>query len=86
MTTIEFEIRVAGALPASVIEEMPGVRVVTHPPETVLRGPVVDQAQLIGIINRLQGLGVVLTGIRQLSDPAETSVRPPMGSEGAVWQ
>lgn len=66
MTTMEFEFRVAGVLPACVLDELEGVRVVTEPLETVLQGPVPDQAALIGIINRLQSLGVDVRGVRQL--------------------
>ena len=66
MTALEFEIRVAGAVPANVLEKLEDVRVVTQSVETVLRGPVQDQAALIGIINRLQGWGIELRGIRQL--------------------
>jgi hypothetical protein len=32
----------------------------------VLQGPVTDQAALVGIINRLQGLGIELREVRQL--------------------
>ncbi len=63
---VEFEIRVAGPVPADVLEELENVRVVTESFETVLRGPVQDQAALVGIINRLQGWGIELRGIRQL--------------------
>ncbi len=66
MTALEFEIRVGGTVPAEVLEELEGVRVVTESVETVLRGPVLDQAALIGIINRLQGWGIELHGVRQL--------------------
>ena len=46
--------------------------------ETVLQGPVVDQAELIGMLNRLQGLGVELRGIRQLGkDAADPPATPP---------
>ena len=67
MTVLEFEIRVAGSLPPDVLEELEHLRVVSRSTETVLQGPVVDQAALIGIINRLQGLGIELRGVRQLS-------------------
>ena len=73
MTVLEFEIRVAGALPLDVVEELEHLRVVTQSVETVLQGPVVDQAELIGIINRLQGLGIELRGVRQLN----LGVEPP---------
>lgn len=81
MTVMEFEIRVSGALPQSALDELGGVRVVTQSLETVLQGPVQDQAALIGIINRLQGLGVELRGVRQLcTTPAAPSGAPHVGS------
>lgn len=60
MTVLDFEIRAFGVLPACVLDELEGVRVVTRSLETVLQGPVPDQPALIGIIDRLQGLGVEL--------------------------
>jgi hypothetical protein len=66
MAAVEFEIRVAGSLPAGLLEELEGIRVVSESVQTLLRGPVLDQAALIGIINRLQGLGIELRGVRQL--------------------
>ncbi len=78
MTVLEFEIRVAGALPPDVMEELEHLRVVTQSTETMLQGPVADQAALIGIINRLQGLGIELRGVRQLN----IAVEPPPGMPG----
>ena len=72
MTVMQFEIRVSGTLPPNVLEELGGVRVVAQSLETILQGPVKDQAELIGIINRLQGLGVELHGVRQLVAVAES--------------
>jgi hypothetical protein len=66
MEALVFEIRVAGPVPADVLDELRDVRVVTESVETLLRGPVLDQAELIGIINRLQGWGIELRGVRQL--------------------
>lgn len=73
MTAVEFEIRVTGALPQNVLTELGGVRVVTQSLETVLQAPVQDQAALIGIINRLQSLGVEIRGVRQLGTPAAST-------------
>jgi hypothetical protein len=75
MTAFEFEIRVAGVLPPDVLEELEHLRVVTQSTETVLQGPVTDQAALVGIINRLQGLGIELREVRQLGagSPAQAS-------------
>ena len=66
MAAVQFEIRVAGAVPAGVLDEFGNVRVLTHSVKTVLRGAVPDQAALMAVINRLQGLGIELCGLRQL--------------------
>jgi hypothetical protein len=66
MNDLHIEIRVVGAVPAELLEELDGLMVVGETVETVLQGPLTDQAALIGMINRLQGLGVELRGIRQL--------------------
>ena len=64
--TMQLEIRVVGVVPTELLEELDGVRVVTKSVETVLRGSLADQAALIGMINRLQSLGVELREVRQL--------------------
>ena len=66
MAAVQFEIRVAGAVPAGVLEELGNVRVLTQSVKTVLRGAVPDQAALMAVIYRLQGLGIELCGLRQL--------------------
>lgn len=66
MAALLFEIRVAGPVPTDVLDELRDVRVVTESVETLLTGFVRDQAELIGIINRLQGWGIDLHGVRQL--------------------
>ena len=66
MNDLHIEIRIAGAVPAELLEELDGLMVVGETVETILQGPLTDQAALIGMINRLQGLGVELRGIRQL--------------------
>ena len=66
MAAVQFEIRVVGAVPAGVLEELGNVRVLAQSVTTVLRGAVPDQAALMAVINRLQGLGIELCGLRQL--------------------
>ena len=66
MTKLHIEVRVMGAVPAELLEELEGVRVVAESVETVLRGSLADQAALIGMINRLQSLGVEVREVRQL--------------------
>lgn len=70
MTTLEYEIRVSGVIPESVLAEIEGVQVMLEPVQTVIRGPVLDQAALHGIINRLQRLGLDLIEVRRI--PAGT--------------
>ncbi len=64
--TMQIEIRVVGVVPTELLEELDGVRVVTKSVETVLRGSLADQSALIGMINRLQSLGVEVREVRQL--------------------
>jgi hypothetical protein len=66
MAAVEFEIRVTGPVPDAVLDELDDLHLVTESVETVLRGPVCDQAALIGLINRLQALGLELRGVQQL--------------------
>jgi hypothetical protein len=66
MTALDYEIRVAGTVPATLLEEFEGVHVVVHRATTVLRGPIVDQAALHGILNRLQGLDLELIDVHRL--------------------
>ena len=63
---LDYEIRVSGPVPESLLVETEGMKVVTEPVQTVLRGPVPDQAALHGIINRLQRLGLELVEVRRV--------------------
>ena len=64
---IDFEIRVAGEVPAQVLADLQNGYIVRRGVETVLRGPVEDQAALVGLINWLQMLGVELREVRQIA-------------------
>ncbi len=66
MTALDYEIRVVGSVPDDVLEEIGDVRVAVLPVGTILRGTLVDQAALHGVINRLQGLGIELLEVRKL--------------------
>lgn len=63
--TIDYEIRVAGEVPPEALADLHEAQLHRQGVETVLRGPVPDQAALVGIINWLQMLGVELREIRQ---------------------
>ena len=65
---LEYEIRVVGVVPPSVLVEIEGVQTVVEPVQTILRGPVLDQAALHGIIARLQHAGLDLIELRRVTD------------------
>ena len=62
---MEYEIRVAGEVPPETLAELGEAHLTRQGVETILRGPVVDQAALVGIVNWLQMLGIELREIRQ---------------------
>ena len=67
MAELEYQIRVSGLVPATGLEEFEGVHVVVHPTTTVLRGPVVDQSALHGLLGRLQGLDLELIDVHRVT-------------------
>ena len=82
MDAQEYEIRIAGTVPAQVIDELGGEWIAPQGVETVLRGSVPDQAALVGIINWLQGLGIELREVRQIEDATSGAELRPEGSSG----
>ena len=64
-----YEIRVRGRLTDSLLAAFEGMRASVEPPETVLQGPVQDQAALYGLLDRIQALGLELLEVRRLPDP-----------------
>jgi hypothetical protein len=62
-----YEIRIRGALSDAVASELADTLRAFAPTETVLRGQVVDQAELRGVLARLQELGCELLEARRLS-------------------
>jgi hypothetical protein len=65
VATIDYEIRVAGDVPPEALADLREVHLRRQGVETVLRGPVPDQAALVGIINWLQMMGIELREVRQ---------------------
>jgi hypothetical protein len=70
-----YEIRVRGRLSDSLVAAFEGMNATVEPVETVLHGPVQDQAALYGLLDRIQALGLELLEVRRLPDP-------PAGSSG----
>ncbi len=61
-----YEIRVKGQVSEQVLSVFAGMEATVHSNETVLRGPVVDQAALHGLLDRIQALGLELVEVRRL--------------------
>jgi hypothetical protein len=78
----DYEIRIKGRLSDSLLAAFEGLTTTVQPVETVLCGPVQDQAALFGLLDRIQSLGLELVEIRQLPAsadevPAEPEHEPP---------
>ena len=72
-----YEIRVRGRLSDSLAAAFEGLHASVEPVETVLHGPVQDQAELYGLLDRIQSLGLELVEVRRLPDPpAEPEITP----------
>ena len=61
-----YEIRIKGRLSESVLSAFEDLSATVEPVETVLYGPVQDQAALSGLMARIQALGLELVAIRRL--------------------
>jgi hypothetical protein len=60
-----YEIRVAGILPPEALVDFDDLTV-AEPVETVVHGPLPDQAALYGLLTRLETLGAHVLEVRQL--------------------
>jgi len=60
-----YEIRVAGVLPSEVLLDFDRLTASVEPVETVVHGPLRDQAALNGLLARLETLGVEIREIRR---------------------
>jgi hypothetical protein len=58
--------RVRGRVTPALLARFEGLRATVEPVETVLHGPVRDQAELYGMIGRIQALGLELVELRRL--------------------
>ncbi|GGV49166.1 hypothetical protein GCM10010495_78660 [Kitasatospora herbaricolor] len=66
---MRYEIRVAGAMSDTMVDEgFPELESFVIASQTVLVGPIVDEAHLYGLLARFQQLGLRVTELRQLPD------------------
>ena len=61
-----YEIRVRGRVSDATLSSFEGMDADLAPAETVLHGPVTDQAGLHGLLDRIQSLGLELIEVRRL--------------------
>ncbi|MFZ0192476.1 MAG: hypothetical protein WAL72_36625 [Streptosporangiaceae bacterium] len=74
-----YEIRVIGVLPPEALLDFERLNASVEPVETILHGPLRDQAALHGLLARLQTFGVQVVEVRRLHDPAPHDLDPPEG-------
>jgi hypothetical protein len=68
-----YEIRVRGRLTPAVAATFAGLEVRLDGDNTVLDGPLADQAALYGVLDRVQALGLELVEFRRLPPPDVSS-------------
>jgi hypothetical protein len=83
-----YEFRVDGCLPEHLREAFCGMHVEEIPPGVVLRGAVIDEPHLLGIIDQLRVLGLSLVSVRPMTSPGRaakpTGMPPPPAGTGAA--
>jgi hypothetical protein len=67
-----YEIHIKGRVSAQLLTAFEGMDATVQSVETVLRGPLLDQAALHGLLDRIQALGLELVEVRRLPEPSET--------------
>ena len=68
MAASKYEFRIRGRLSEPMLERFDPLESELERVETILHGPVRDQAELHGIIERVQSLGLELIEVRRLPD------------------
>ena len=68
MPDTRYEIRIRGRVSAAVLETFDPMESDVEPVETILHGPVRDQAELHGLLRRLESLGLELIEVRRLPE------------------
>jgi hypothetical protein len=66
VSTASYEIHIKGRVSEQLVSSFEGMDVSVQSVETVLRGPVLDQAALHGLLDRIQALGLELIEVRRL--------------------
>lgn len=77
VTSAYYEIRVAGTLPPEVLVDFECLTISVQPVETILHGPMSDQAALHRLLARLELFGAQVVEVRRLRS------RPQPGADSA---
>jgi hypothetical protein len=67
MPKATYEIRIKGRVSQALLDSFAGMESDLEPVETVLHGPIRDQAELHGVIDRIQALGLELIEVRRVN-------------------
>jgi hypothetical protein len=76
MSSTMYEFRVDGRLSENGGEAFCGMLVEVVPPGLVLRGAMIDEPHLLGIIAQLRVLGLSLVSVRPVARPVHAARRP----------
>ena len=68
MVPVDYEFRIKGRLSDSLSGAFEDFTAAVRPAETVMRGEVRDQAELHGMLDRIQSLGLELIEVRRIED------------------
>lgn len=82
MPSSYYEIRVTGVLPPEALLDFDRLTASVEPVETVLHGPLRDQAALNGLLARLETFGVQVLEIRRLQDRDPPATEPEQREPG----
>ena len=63
--SVWYEIRVRGLLGGMLLDAFPDLQARAHGTETVLTGPLADQAALYGLLAQMEALGLELIEVRR---------------------
>jgi hypothetical protein len=66
VTSSDYEFRIKGRLSDTLCGEFEDFNAAVQPAETVMRGEVRDQAELHGLMDRIQSLGLELLEVRRV--------------------
>jgi hypothetical protein len=81
-----YEIRVRGHLGPTMLRAFTALRAETRDGDTLLRGPVTDQAALHGLLAQIEALSLELLEVRRLAREQKPGTNPPAPDAGSPGQ